>query len=86
MMLFNKISNLIDPKLDYYGQKHNKIMMHSIFLIGFTLSLILGLIFKKIKIVIHGMVATVIINLILTIPSWYFYRKNPLLFKKRKTE
>lgn len=82
MQYIETILQYIDPKLDYHGQVLCNRMMIGIFAIGFGISFLFGIFINNLKYTLYGGIVTTIINGILTIPSWPYFRKNPLKYKK----
>lgn len=81
------ISNLlckIDKPLDYVGQVSAKKHLYNIFLIGYTLSLVVGFLLSDLLYTLVLGVATFVAAFVAVIPPWPHYRKNPLKFRSPK--
>lgn len=76
--LFNKCTQPID----FHGQKLVKKIIYGTFFIGFTLSFLLGIILDDLKFTLYGGIVTVAVLLVIAVPPWPMYRKNPGNFKK----
>ncbi|KAL6122151.1 hypothetical protein NUSPORA_00816 [Nucleospora cyclopteri] len=76
----------LDPNIDYQGQKLADDLMKFIFVVGYAISFVVGMFLGNLKYTLYGGIATVVINLLLTIPAWSYFRQTPLKFKKYKTQ
>lgn len=74
----------LDPKIDYVGQEFALRLMYLILLAGYFFSFVLGLITRDLTYTLVLGVGTVVLAFIATIPSWPYFRRNPLKFKKSK--
>ncbi|ELA40960.1 uncharacterized protein VICG_01990 [Vittaforma corneae ATCC 50505] len=74
----------LDPEIDYVGQEFAMRLMYLIILLGYTLSFLLGLVTKDLTYTLVLGVGTVAFAFIATVPSWPYFRRNPLMFKKAK--
>lgn len=81
-----KIFNFVDPNIDYQGQKLAATLMKLIFAVGYSISFVVGMIMGNLKYTLYGGIATLVINLLFTIPGWTYFRKNPLKYKKAKKD
>ena len=74
----------LDPKIDFDGQKLSLKLMYYCSLIGYTISLIVGFYTRNLTYTLYIGVATVIFTFVVTIPSWPYFRRNPMKFKKEE--
>lgn len=81
MFLFLK---KLDPEIDYVGQEFAVRLMYLIILLGYTVSFILGLLTKDLTYTLVLGIGTVVFAFVATVPSWPYFRRNPLKFKKAK--
>lgn len=79
-----KFLDKLDPQIDYHGQELSKKMFYLLISIGYTISLITGVFFQDLKYTLFLGILTVFILFLVCVPSWGFYRKNPLKFKEKK--
>ncbi|TBU13815.1 hypothetical protein CWI38_0333p0020 [Hamiltosporidium tvaerminnensis] len=70
------ICNLFIEKIDYKGQELAKKIMMIVYILGYTMSLIAGYTLGDLKYVLYGGIATVILVVLLVVPSWPFYLKE----------
>ncbi|TBU10808.1 microsomal signal peptidase Spc12 [Hamiltosporidium tvaerminnensis] len=80
------ICNLFIEKIDYKGQELAKKIMMIVYILGYTMSLIAGYTLGDLKYVLYGGIATVILVVLLVVPSWPFYRKNLVVFGDKEKE
>ena len=78
--------NKIDPPIDYIGQYYVSKYMKLILIFGYIFSLIAGFITNDLKYTLSGSILTVLICILVTIPPWPIYRRNPVLFKEVKKD
>lgn len=76
----------IDPTIDFVGQEQAQKYMDFLFLIGYTLALIVGFILKDLKytLIIAGL--TFVLTLLVIVPAWPIYRRNAPKFVKVEKE
>lgn len=79
-----KFLEKIDPPIDYNGQELSKKLFYLLISIGYTISLITGVYLEDLKYTLILGIVTVFILFLVCVPSWRFYRKNPLKFKDKK--
>lgn len=72
----------LDPPIDYVGQDLASKLMYLIFGIGYALALVSGIVFNDLIYTVYLGAATVAISFVVVVPSWRFYRKNPLKFRR----
>lgn len=75
------IISKLDPPIDYVGQSLASKLMYLIFGVGYTAALIAGIMSNDLTYTVYFGVATIAISFIVVVPSWRFYRKNPLKFR-----
>lgn len=71
----------LDPPIDYVGQNLASKLMYLIFGIGYTMALIAGIAFNDLTYTMYLGITTIAVSIIVVVPSWKFYRKNPLKFR-----
>lgn len=71
-----------DPEIDYVGQEFAQRLTYLIFLVGYTISLVLGFVTRDLTYTLVLGVGTVVVGFVATVPSWPYFRRNPLKFKK----
>lgn len=76
------ILSKIDPEIDYIGQSFSSKLMNLIFIIGYTIALLTGLILSNLKHTLTIGVATCVMSFLLTVPAWPYFRSHSLKFKK----
>ncbi|ADM11174.1 uncharacterized protein Eint_030300 [Encephalitozoon intestinalis ATCC 50506] len=79
--MYKSFLSKIDPPADYVGQKLASDLMYLIFGVGYTLGLIVGVVLNDLAYTMYISIATLIISIIVVVPSWRFYRRNPLKFR-----
>lgn len=79
--MLKELFSRLDKPLDYVGQEKARRYMLYIFVVGYIISLFLGFFLSDLFYTLVFGVATFLLVFIVTIPSWPFYRKNPLGFK-----
>lgn len=84
--MFKWLSNKIDPPIDYTGQFLSEKCLYTIFILGYTLSFVSGLLFNDLIYTLYGSVATFVVALLVIVPSWPFLRKNPVKFVEVEKE
>lgn len=72
----------LDPNIDYIGQSYSLKLMYIIFIVGYTVSLIAGLLMKNLFYTLIIGISVSVLNFLFTVPAWPYFRKNPLKFKK----
>lgn len=77
-----KLLKKLDPEIDHVGQEFSERLMHLILMVGYTLGFILGLITKDLTYTLVLSVGATVFGFVATVPSWPYFRKNPLKFKK----
>lgn len=78
--MFSVLSK-IDPPIDYIGQSCASKLMNMIFIIGYSIAFLAGLIMSDLKYTLAIGVFTCVSAFVFTVPSWPYFRRNPLLFK-----
>jgi len=76
----------LDPEIDYVGQSFSLRLMYLIFLVGYAISFVVGFLAKDLTYTLVLGVGTVVLAFVATVPSWPYFRRNPLKFKKSKKE
>lgn len=75
-----------DPEIDYVGQEFSHRLMYLIFLLGYAISFVFGFVTRDLTYTLVLAVGTVVLAFVATVPSWPYFRRNPLRFKKSKKE
>ncbi|KAI5134105.1 uncharacterized protein NESG_00503 [Nematocida ausubeli] len=81
MNTFNSISTVcskLDPPVDYLGQHLVNRLRHTILIISIIISFILGYIYNNIFIMGGVYVILCLVCVIITVPAWGMYRRNPI--------
>lgn len=81
LSVFNLLKKL-DLEIDYVGQEFSHRLMYLIIITGYALSLLLGLVTKDLTYTLVLCVGTAVFGAVATVPSWPYFRRNPLKFKK----
>lgn len=76
----------LDPKIDYVGQSYAANLMYTIFIVGYSIAFLVGMIMKDLSYTLIIGIATVLISFILTVPGWPYFRRHPLKFRKATKE
>lgn len=76
----------LDQNIDYVGQEFAYKLMYLILISGFFLSLMVGILKNDLTFTLVLSVGTAVFCFLITVPSWPYFRKNPLKFKKVKIE
>jgi len=79
MNIFEKFN----PPIDYHGQELSMKLFYVLIYIGYFFSLITGILYNDLKFTLLLGIFTVCIVFFICVPSWRFYRKNPLKFEKK---
>ncbi|CCI73915.1 ECU03_0375 [Encephalitozoon cuniculi GB-M1] len=79
--MYRSFLSKIDPPIDYVGQKLASDLMYLIFGVGYTAAFVAGVLFNDLVYTMYISIATLVISVIIVIPSWRFYRRNPLKFR-----
>lgn len=74
----------MDPPIDYHGQELSRKLFYVIICIGYACSLVTGIFLSDLKYTLYLGILTILIVSFVCVPSWSFYRKNPLKFKSKK--
>ncbi|KAI5185347.1 signal peptidase complex subunit 1 [Nematocida homosporus] len=74
----------LNPEVDYVGQELANKLMHCIFIIGFPLAFLISLITKNIIYLVYALCLVLGASLLLVVPAWRMYRKNPVVFGEKK--
>lgn len=82
--MINSLLCKFDKPFDYVGQVSAKKHIFNIFLVGYTLSLVIGFMLSDLLYTLVLGVATFFTAFVAVIPSWPHYRKNPLKFRSPK--
>jgi len=83
------ILSVIDQPIDYIGQSCASKLMNMIFIIGYAVAFIAGLVMSNLKYTMAIGVLTCFLAFAITIPPWPYFRRNRLQFKdpvKAKTD
>lgn len=80
------ILNKIDPPIDYHGQELAKKLFYLIIYLGYAISLAVGIVLSDLKYTLYFGVLTLILSVLVVVPAWGIYRKNPLRFVKQKKD
>lgn len=78
MKWLGNIIEKVDPPIDYIGQYLALRVVHTILICGVFLSLLFGYLYKDIFTVGYVYGATCLLAVILVVPSWPFFRRNPV--------
>ena len=81
MMLFSFL-NKLDTKIDYIGQELSLKLMYLSLLIGYAFSLLAGIVMNNLMYTLVFGIVTAALSFLATVPSWGYFRRNPLKFKK----
>jgi signal peptidase complex subunit 1 len=76
--------NKIDLPIDYHGQELSRKLFYVIIYLGYAFALITGIALSDLKYTLYLGILTVSIVVVVCVPSWSFYRKNPLKFKDKQ--
>lgn len=76
------LTSKLDPPIDYAGQSLVSKFMYLIFGVGYTIALITGVMLDNLVYTLYIGIATVVVSFIIVVPSWGFYRRNPLKFRQ----
>ncbi|AFN82648.1 hypothetical protein EROM_030275 [Encephalitozoon romaleae SJ-2008] len=79
--MYRSLLSKIDPPIDYVGQKLASDLMYLIFGVGYTAALIFGVSLNNLVYTMYISITTLVISAIVVVPSWGFYRRNPLKFR-----
>ncbi|KAG5859297.1 microsomal signal peptidase [Encephalitozoon hellem] len=79
--MFRSLLSKIDPPIDYVGQKLASDLMYLIFGVGYTAALIVGVLLNDLVYTMYISVGTLVVSAAVVVPSWGFYRRNPLKFR-----
>ncbi|RVD92769.1 microsomal signal peptidase Spc12 [Tubulinosema ratisbonensis] len=82
--MFKKIIDFVDTPIDYAGQKRADTILFYTFIIGYSISLLVGFLLKNLFYTLIIGIITVSLASILVIPSWFFYKRNPVKFIEEK--
>lgn len=77
---------VLDRKIDYVGQEFSLKLMYLILIAGYTVSFAIGLFKKDLTYTLVMSIGIVVFCFIVTVPSWPYFRRHPLKFKKIKQE
>lgn len=80
--MFRNLCEKLDPPADYVGQMLATKLMYMIYTVGYTLSLLAGIIYNDLVYTLYIGIGTFIVSLIVVVPPWKIYRKHPLKFRK----
>ncbi|KAI5169634.1 signal peptidase complex subunit 1 [Pancytospora epiphaga] len=75
-----------DKPIDYVGQAYATKLMLRIFAIGYALALGVGLIKGDLRYTLVLGILTCLIAFVACVPSWPYFHRNPLNFKKKVTK
>lgn len=76
----------LDKNIDYKGQNLSYKLMIGIFVIGYSISFIVGIKCKNLFYTLCIGIATAVLSFLISVPSWPFYRRNPMKFKKTEKQ
>lgn len=71
----------IDPPIDYVGQRLASTLMYLIFGVGYSVAFACGVLLNDLAYTMYIGGATLAVCAIVVVPSWGFYRRNPLKFR-----
>ncbi|KAI5189527.1 signal peptidase complex subunit 1 [Nematocida sp. AWRm77] len=83
---FKSLGEKLNPQIDYVGQELAKKILHSIYIVGFPLALIVGMYTSNIWYIGYSLVCVICIALLCVVPGWSIYRRNPVSFGAKKTQ
>lgn len=84
MKILKIFFDFVDPVIDWQGQYLNMVLMYAIFIVGFMVAFVAGVIMSNLVYTLKIMLATMVVNAVVTLPGWSFYRRNGIKFKKEK--
>jgi len=76
------ILSVIDQPIDYIGQSCASKLMNMIFIIGYVVAFIVGVVMSNLKYTMAIGVLTCLLAFVITIPPWPYFRRNHLQFKE----
>lgn len=76
----------LDKNIDYIGQEYSYKLMCFIISAGYLFALVFGILRKDITYTLVLSIGTVVFCFFVTVPSWPYFRRHPLKFKKTKKE
>jgi signal peptidase complex subunit 1 len=76
----------VDPPIDYAGQILARRLMYLIYIVGYALALAAGIALNNLIYTCYVGLATFAVSLVVVVPPWKFYRRNPLKFRKAVSE
>lgn len=77
-----KLLKKLDLEIDYIGQSYSCRLMTVIFTVGYIIALVFGLVLSNLKYTLFIGIATAVVCFIMTVPSWPYFRRHLLKFKK----
>ncbi|WUR04906.1 signal peptidase complex subunit 1 [Vairimorpha necatrix] len=80
------ILNKLDQPIDYHGQELSRKLFYVIIYIGYTFSLLTGILYNDLKYTLFLGLITVACVFLTCVPSWKIYRKNPLKFTRKSNK
>jgi len=71
-------------QVDYVGQNLANKLAHSVFVVGFPISLIVGMYKSNFMYLCYMLLATLGVCFVVVVPPWPIYRRNPVVFGDKK--
>ncbi|KAM0672566.1 hypothetical protein CWI42_030150 [Ordospora colligata] len=78
--MIKSLLHKMNQPIDYVGQEMASKLMYIVFAVGYTLALVVGIFLNDLKYTILIGVLTVVIAIVVVVPPWKIYRRNPLKF------
>lgn len=78
--MFEWFTSRFDPTIDYTGQSLSEKCMYTIFILGYTLSFVSGIVLGDLKYTLYGAIGTFLVSFLVIVPAWPFLRRNPVKF------
>ncbi|KRH95203.1 Signal peptidase subunit [Pseudoloma neurophilia] len=85
MEALTKLYATCTQPIDFYGQALAKKLIYIIFFIGFTISLLIGILLNDLKYTLFLGIATAIFSVFVVVPPWPIYRRNMKEFQTKKS-
>ncbi|OAG31983.1 signal peptidase complex subunit 1 [Nematocida displodere] len=82
----NSLLSKLNPQIDYVGQDLSLKILHSIFILGCTLSLGVGIFTSNFVNLVLSLGGTFLLALLVVVPGWPIYRRNPIDFSSKKSK
>lgn len=83
------LAERLNPQVDYVGQELSRKVMNAVFIIGYPVALLLGILMGDIFVTLYASAAVIAVGALLTVPGWPIFRRNPVAFygsKRMKDE